>query len=64
MSSATTATIDAASHQMPEIMRVMDEIAFFTNIIALQAAVGAAETTDAGSPKHLQAVKPDGNAGR
>jgi hypothetical protein len=45
-------------------MRVIDEIAFFTNIIALQAAVGAAEGNDALSPEPVRVIASNGNAAR
>jgi hypothetical protein len=45
-------------------MRVIDEIAFQTNIIALQTAVEAAEAEHASSPKQAQLVSPDGAAVR
>jgi methyl-accepting chemotaxis protein len=59
-----TARIDPSSDRMPEIMRVIDEIAFQTNIIALQAAVEEAEAYHAGSSGQAQGIEPDGNAGR
>lgn len=64
MLTAITARIDPSSHQMPKIMRVIDEIAFQTNIIALHAAVRAAEANHAGSPEHPQCIEPDGKAER
>jgi methyl-accepting chemotaxis protein len=51
MSTAITASIVPSSRQMPAIVRVIDEIAFQANIIALQMAVAAAEANDAGSPQ-------------
>ena len=64
MPTAMTARMDAANSRMPEIMRVIDEIAFQTNLIALQAAVGEAEAdNDRGSSEHAQGIEPDGNAG-
>jgi methyl-accepting chemotaxis protein len=64
MRTAITARMDASSNRMPEIMRVIDAIAFQTNIIALQAAVREAEANHAGSSGQAQGIEPDGNAGR
>jgi len=64
MPTASTARIGPSRHPIPEIMRVIDEIAFFTNIIALQAAVGAAEGNDALSPEPVRVIASNGNAAR
>jgi len=52
---------DLSTGKIPEIMRVIDEIAFQTNILALQAAVGASEAMAAASPPHLQGSEPGGS---
>ncbi len=64
MPTAITARIHPAGHQIPEVMRVIDEIAFQTNLIALQTAVAAAEGNDALSPEHVQVIASNGNAAR
>jgi methyl-accepting chemotaxis protein len=56
MSTAITASIVPSSRQMPAIVRVIDEIAFQANIIALQMAVAAAEANDAGSPERPRKI--------
>jgi hypothetical protein len=64
MQTAATTSTHPSSHQMPQVMRVIDEIAFHTSLMALQSAVAAAEADRPSSSEHAQGTEPDGNAGR